>query len=96
VVAIAPSIDGLGYYLVTSKGNVYNEGDAPFHGSLASEKSLPAPVDAFAVTPNGQGYYLVTTKGNIYNEGAAPFFGSAAHTPLPAAVTGFATDLAAG
>jgi hypothetical protein len=40
---MAPTPDGGGYWLVTSKGNVYNLGDAVFYGSEAT-KSLPAAV----------------------------------------------------
>jgi hypothetical protein len=72
-----------GYWLITSKGNVYNV-DAPFLGSTAL-MSLPAPVVAIAATRTG--YLLVTSKGNVYNFNTA-FYGSTARESLPAPVVG--------
>jgi hypothetical protein len=73
------------YGLTTSKGNVYNFGDAAWYGSTAG-KNLPAPVVAMAPTPDGQGYWLTTSKGNIYNFGDAAWYGSTAGKNLPAPV----------
>jgi hypothetical protein len=76
---------------VSSKGDVYNFGDAGADGSEAG-KSLPAPVVGMAPTPDGGGYWLVTSKGNVYNLGDAVFYGSEATKSLPAAVVGLDAD----
>jgi photosystem II stability/assembly factor-like uncharacterized protein len=78
-----------GYWLVTSKGNVYNLGDAGFYGSEAG-KTLPAPVVGIVATPDAKGYWLVTSKGNVYNLGDAGFYGSEAGKTLPAPVVSMA------
>jgi hypothetical protein len=77
------------YWLTTSKGNVYNFGDAAWYGSTAG-KNLPAPVVAMAPTPDGQGYWLTTSKGNVYNFGDAAWYGSTAGKNLPAPVVAMA------
>jgi beta-N-acetylhexosaminidase len=78
-----------GYWLTTSRGNVYNFGDAVFHGSEAA-KSLPAPIVAMAPTSDGDGYWLVSSNGDVYPFGDAGSFGSEAGKSLPAPVVGLA------
>jgi hypothetical protein len=67
---VGVTVDGGGYYLVTSAGNVYNYGDAHFYGSTAP-RHLPAPVSAFALTPDGKGYWLADQAGDVYAFGEA-------------------------
>jgi beta-N-acetylhexosaminidase len=76
-----------GYWLVTSKGNVYNLGDAVFYGSEAA-KTLPSAVVGMAPTPDGAGYWLAAADGNVYSFGDAGFHGSEAGKALPAPVVG--------
>jgi beta-N-acetylhexosaminidase len=76
-----------GYWLTTTKGNLYNLGSAAFFGSEVN-KTLPAPVVAISPTADSEGYWLVTSKGNVYNLGDAGFFGSEVNKTLPAPVVG--------
>jgi beta-N-acetylhexosaminidase len=69
-----------GYWLVTSRGNIFNLGNAVFYGSLAA-KTLPSPVVGMAPFPRGTGYWLVTSKGIVYNFGTARWHGSLAAKP---------------
>ena len=92
VVAIVPTIDGRGYYLAGAYGNVYNYGDAAFHGSLAHARLAGRPVVAMALSQDGAGYYLVTAAGNVYVFGDARFHGSPVHAHLRSPVVAFATS----
>ncbi|MDA8295445.1 MAG: putative Ig domain-containing protein [Actinomycetota bacterium] len=82
IVGMASSLQGAGYYLVSSSGGVFNYGDAIWYGSIAS-KHLATPTVAIAVTPSGRGYYLITRAGNVFCFGDAHFFGSTARRGLP-------------
>jgi outer membrane protein assembly factor BamB len=78
-----------GFWLASSKGNVYNFGNAPFYGSEAG-KPVPTVVGT-AADPSTGGYWLVTHLGNVYSFGA-PFYGSEVGKALPAPVVGMAVD----
>ena len=58
IVAMAPTVDGRGYWLVGSDGAVLSFGDAHFFGSAAG-KPLAQPVVAVSANPEGGGYWLV-------------------------------------
>ncbi len=78
---------GGGYYLAASNGGLFNEGGAPWLGSLAADKQSPAsPVVAVCATADGGGYWVATAKGNVYNFGDATWHGSlAAEGGVPSA-----------
>ena len=72
IVAIAPSFDGKGYWIVQGGGEVIAYGDAPKLGQLG--RGHP-PVDGIAVTPDGLGYWLVCGDGEVDAFGDAPDLG---------------------
>ena len=74
---------------MTSKGGVYNYGDALYYGSAVHVK-LAKPIVAMAATVDGQGYWLADANGAIYNYGDAAYCGSAIHRHLARAISGFA------
>jgi hypothetical protein len=78
VVGIAPSPDGLGYWLTGTDGGVYAFGDAGFHGSVpgAIGHAPASPVVGIAPSPDGLGYWLTGTDGGVYSFGDAGFEGS--------------------
>jgi hypothetical protein len=65
-----------GYYEVSSGGSVFNYGDLPFCGSLATSHLL-APLVGLAVTPDGGGYWTVASNGQVSAFGDARPYGSA-------------------
>jgi hypothetical protein len=67
VVAVVASVDGNGYYVLRSNGNVDAYG-APNYGSLAAA-SLPIGVTAtgIAVDPTTGGYWIATSTGDVAN-----------------------------
>jgi hypothetical protein len=71
-----------GYWEVTSGGDVYSFGDAPFHGSTGNIH-LNKPIVGMAVDPATGGYWLVAQDGGIFAFDA-PFEGSL--PGLPASV----------
>jgi ribosomal protein L24E len=84
IVAIIPTPDGKGYWLVAKDGGVFDFGDAKFYGStytygitgLKGAKPLAAPIVGAAASPNGGGYYLVAADGGVFDFGNAKFAGS--------------------
>jgi beta-N-acetylhexosaminidase len=79
----------LGYWLVSARGNLYNLGNAGFHGSEAA-KVLPARIVGMAPTLDNHGYWLVSATGLVYNFGDAGSYGSEAGKTLPAPIVGMA------
>jgi hypothetical protein len=90
---LQPTLDGHGYWIADSTGDVYAFGDAGFYGSLpgvlgSSIKTSPndvvsghattIPVTGFAAMPNGQGYWMADSSGDIYTFGDAISYGSLA------------------
>jgi hypothetical protein len=88
-VAIAATLDGMGYWEVASDGGVFNFGDASFLGSMGG-KPLNAPIVGMAAAPDGKGYWEVASDGGIFSFGDAPFLGSMGGKPLNAAVVAMA------
>jgi ribosomal protein L24E len=84
IVAIVPTPDGKGYWMVAKDGGVFDFGDAKFYGStytygitgLHGSKPLAAPIVGAAATPSGGGYYLVAKDGGVFDFGNAKFDGS--------------------
>jgi cell wall-associated NlpC family hydrolase len=75
IVAITPTNDHQGYWLVASDGGVFTYGDAAFYGSTGA-LALNKPIVAMASTPDGRGYWLVASDGGIFTYGDAAFYGS--------------------
>jgi hypothetical protein len=81
VVGMASTVDGHGYWVVTSSGRAYAFGDAPKLTVSARGQRIAGIVSS----PTG-GYWLFTASGNVYRSSGARWFGSAAarhaHTPI--------------
>jgi hypothetical protein len=93
-VGITSSTQRLGYWLVTSTGQVVGSGDAHFYGSTGNIH-LDQPVVGIAATPDGHGYWLVASDGGIFTFGDARFYGStagSAATDLGGAAIGMAAS----
>jgi CHAP domain len=89
IVAMAPTPDGEGYWLIGADGGVLAYGDAEYFGGTSALK-LYAPIVAMAPTPDGGGYWLVSADGGIFTFGDAKNYGSTGETRLPAPIVGFA------
>ncbi|MHB1731888.1 MAG: CAP domain-containing protein [Ferrimicrobium acidiphilum] len=84
IVAIVPTPDGRGYWLIAKDGGVFDFGDAHFYGStytygitgLSGKRPLAAPIVGAAASPGGGGYYLVAADGGVFDFGDAHFDGS--------------------
>jgi hypothetical protein len=50
IVGVAMTPTGLGYYLVSARGNIYNFGDARFFGSPV-HVAIGSPITSIAMTP---------------------------------------------
>jgi hypothetical protein len=86
IVAVAPSPDGKGYFLVAANGHVSTSGDAHFYGDAAGDQ-LNAPIVAIAVDPATGGYWLLGADGGVFSY-HAPFFGSTGNEHLNAPAVG--------
>ncbi len=86
---MAPTPDGHGYWIVDDQGDVYAEGNAVSHGSMAGQH-LNAPIAHIVATPDGGGYWMVASDGGIFSFGDAPFYGSMGGRHLNAPVVGLA------
>ena len=76
IVAMVPSSDGGGYFMVASDGGVFAFGDARFAGSCPGIGGCSGAAVAVVPDASGNGYWLVTQTGNIYAFGDAPFYGA--------------------
>jgi hypothetical protein len=74
ITGMAVTVDGRGYWVVDSAGQIFSYGDAT---SLPAVRSSYA-VRGIAAAPGG-GAWVWTSHGNIYNVGGAPFYGSPYH-----------------
>ena len=75
-VAMAPTPDGGGYWLVGLDGGVFSFGNAGFHGSLPGLDIKLHDIVGIASTADGQGYWLLGADGGVFAFGDAPFYGS--------------------
>ena len=75
VVALVPTPDHKGYWLIGADGSVYPFGDARNEGG-AGGKLRRDPVVAAAAAPDGRGYWLVTSRGQVMAFGDAESYGS--------------------
>ena len=76
IVAMDPTPDGKGYWLVAADGGVFAFGDAGFYGSTAG--SSGDPVERMVTTGSGHGYWIVQQNGT------STAFGDARSEKLPA------------
>jgi hypothetical protein len=88
IVAMAPSLGGHGYAVLTTFGKLFTYGDFPAAGD-ASGLPLDAPMVALASCPGG-GYMMAAADGGIFDYGGAPFYGSMGGQPLNAPIVGLA------
>jgi subtilisin family serine protease len=89
VVAAAEDPNGLGYWLVSSSGQVFDFGRARAYGS-ARKGQLKSPVVAIAALPDGLGYWLASADGEVLAFGDANFYGSTGAFRLNRPVVGMA------
>ena len=75
IVAITPTGDNGGYWLVASDGGIFSYGNAAFYGSAGS-LTLNQPIVGMARTGDGRGYWMVASDGGIFAYGDAAFHGS--------------------
>ena len=80
---MAPTHDGLGYWLVASDGGVFAFGDAAFEGSLGSNPPA-SPIVNMTPTPDNGGYWSVSQNGTVYAFGDAGNYGSLKGASAPA------------
>ena len=83
IVAIVPSTDGRGYFMVAADGGVFAFGDATFAGSCPGIGTCPGSAVSVLPDTTGKGYWLVTSVGAVYAFGDAPFEGAPGPTPSP-------------
>ena len=83
IVAMVPSSDGGGYFMVASDGGVFAFGDARFAGSCPGIGGCSGAAVAVVPDASGNGYWLITRTGNIYAFGDAPFYGAPGNQGSP-------------
>ena len=76
IVGMVPSVDGGGYFMVSSDGGVFAFGDAHFAGSCPGIGGCQGSAVAVIPDASGQGYWIATNTGNVYAFGDAPYLGS--------------------
>ena len=85
IVAMVPSADGGGYFMVASDGGVFAFGDARYTGSCPGIGGCAGAAVAVVPDATGNGYWLVTSTGSVYAFGDAAYLGAPA--PLTSPVT---------
>jgi hypothetical protein len=88
IVAMVPSFDGGGYFMVGADGGVFTFGDATYQGSCPGIGGCAGTAVAVMPDATGKGYWLVTNTGHVYAFGDAPSYGapSTQSVPVTAAV----------
>ena len=76
IVAVVPSSDGAGYFMVAADGGVFAFGDARFAGSCPGIGGCAGAAVAVMPDASGNGYWLITSTGSVYAFGDAPYFGA--------------------
>jgi hypothetical protein len=79
VMAMAPTPNGKGYWLVASDGGIFAF-NASFYGSMGSVR-LNRPVVGIVASATGHGYLMVGSDGGIFTFGDVPFHGSLGNNP---------------
>jgi hypothetical protein len=67
-----------GYWLASGHGDVYQFGNAAYHGSLAGKASQVDDIVGIAPAPGGGGYWMAARNGKVYSFGSAKSHGSLA------------------
>jgi hypothetical protein len=83
IVAMVPSSDGGGYFMVASDGGVFAFGDARFAGSCPGIGGCAGTAVAVVPDASGNGYWLITQSGSVYAFGDAPFYGAPGNQGSP-------------
>jgi PKD repeat protein len=88
IVAMVPSTDGGGYFMVAADGGIFAFGDAHFAGSCPGIGGCAGRAVAVVPDASGDGYWLVTDGGTVTPFGDAPRLGSrsADASPVTSAV----------
>jgi len=86
IVAMVPSADGGGYFMVGSDGGVFAFGDAHFAGSCPGIGGCAGSAVAVVPDDSGNGYWVVTSTGNVYGFGDAAYLGGPGQGRVTAAV----------
>jgi hypothetical protein len=81
---LAPTADGLGYWLTTAGGATYAFGDAKYAGNVMTGSPI------VGITRANSGYQLANANGSIYALGGAPFYGTANTEHLNMPIIGMA------
>ncbi|MEA2517737.1 MAG: hypothetical protein QOG16_1575 [Actinomycetota bacterium] len=76
-VAMASTVSGYGYWLVTKRGRVFPFGDASAHGQLIGKQISVVDIET---TPSGNGYWLLAKSGRVFPFGDATALGGAKET----------------
>jgi hypothetical protein len=90
-VSISMTRSGMGYWIFTNRGRVFDLGDATFFGDLEGVP-LNGPVLDSIPTPSGMGYYMVAADGGVFAFGDAQFHGSMGGRRLNAPVMSLVPD----
>jgi hypothetical protein len=88
-------LGSVGYYEVTSAGDILTAGDAGYYGNL-SGSPLNEPIVGLAPTGDDGGYWLVASDGGIFSFGDARFLGSAGGIALNKPIVGMAATAGRG
>jgi len=94
-VSVQSTSSGLGYWIFTDQGRVFNRGDAIHLGDLA-QLTLAAPVVDAAVTASRNGYFMVAEDGGVFGFGDADYVGSGADFSLSAPMSSVMTVASGG
>jgi hypothetical protein len=83
IVAMVPSSDDGGYFMVGADGGVFAFGDAKFSGSCPGIGGCSGAAVAVMPDATGEGYWLVTVSGHVYAFGDAVHYGAPSLQTIP-------------
>jgi hypothetical protein len=83
IVAMVPTYDDGGYFMVASDGGVFSFGDAKFEGSCPGIGGCEGAAVAVMPDASGNGYWVVTSSGHVYTFGDAQYFGAPGRQSVP-------------
>ncbi len=83
IVAMVPSVNDAGYFMVAADGGVFAFGDARYAGSCPGIGGCSGTAVAVMPDATGNGYWLVTATGNVYTFGDAQALGSPPRRTAP-------------